>query len=79
MGAEVSAQTDRVRAGGDLYECFERAECRSQRELAEGIRPRQWESWNRSVACDPILPTALDDVIARALSRDLADPLSQLR
>ncbi len=70
-GREVSAQTDEYALAVTFYECLA-GRIPFQRELAEGARPPQGplEPLTR---VRPGLPSELDEVIAKALSRDPAD------
>jgi serine/threonine protein kinase len=70
-GGEVSAQTDVYALAVTLYECLT-GKIPFQRELAEGIRPPLGpvEPIRR---VRPDVPSAIDDVVARALSRNPAD------
>ena len=71
QGREVSAQTDEYALAVTFYECLA-GRIPFQRELAEGARPPQGplEPLTR---VRPGLPRELDEVIAKALSRDPAD------
>jgi serine/threonine protein kinase len=71
QGREVTAQTDVYALAVTFYECLT-GRIPFQRELAEGIRPPVGEVEPISHV-RPDLPTALDGVIARGLSRDLVD------
>ncbi len=70
-GREVSAQTDEYALAVTLYECLA-GRIPFQRELAEGVRPPQGP-------LEPLtqvrqdLPRGLDEVLAKALSRDPAE------
>jgi hypothetical protein len=67
-GREVSAQTDVYALAVTLYECIT-GRVPYWRELAEGIRPPAGPLEPISHT-RPDIPVALDDVVARALSRD---------
>jgi Protein kinase domain len=69
-GREVSAQTDVYALAVTFYECLT-GRIPFQRELAEGIHPPRGEVEPVSHV-RPELPEALDEVIAKGLSRDLA-------
>jgi hypothetical protein len=69
-GREVSAQTDVYALAVTFYECLT-GRIPFQRELAEGIHPPRGEVEPVSHV-RPDLPAALDEVIAKGLSRDLA-------
>jgi serine/threonine protein kinase len=69
-GREVTAQTDVYALAVTLYECLT-GRIPFQRELAEGIHPPRGEVEPVSHV-RPDLPVAIDAVIARGLSRDLA-------
>jgi hypothetical protein len=68
-GREVSAQTDVYALAVTFYECLT-GRIPFQRELAEGIHPPRGEVEPVSHV-RPDLPAALDEVIAKGLSRDL--------
>lgn len=70
-GREVSAQTDEYALAVSFYECLA-GRIPFQRELAEGARPPQGPL-EPLTHVRPGLPSELDDVIAKALSRDPAD------
>jgi len=70
-GREVSAQTDQYALAVTLYECLA-GRIPFQRELAEGARPPQGPL-EPLTHVRPGLPSELDEVIAKALSRDPAD------
>lgn len=70
-GREVSAQTDVYALAVTLYECLT-GRIPFQRELAEGIRPPVGAVEPVS-AVQPDVPSALDGVIVKALSRNPAD------
>ena len=70
-GREVSAQTDVYALAVTIYECLT-GRIPFQRELAEGIHPPRGEVEPVSHV-RPDLPATLDEVIAKGLSRDLAD------
>jgi hypothetical protein len=69
-GREVTAQTDVYALAVTFYECLT-GRIPFQRELAEGIHPPRGEVEPVSHV-RPDLPAALDAVIAKGLSRDLA-------
>lgn len=69
-GREVTAQTDVYALAVTFYECLT-GRIPFQRELAEGIHPPRGEAEPVSHV-RPDLPAALDGVIAKGLSRDLA-------
>jgi hypothetical protein len=69
-GREVTAQTDVYALAVTFYECLT-GRIPFQRELAEGIHPPRGEV-ERVSHVRPDLPAALDEVIAKGLSRDLA-------
>ncbi|HXP36677.1 MAG TPA: serine/threonine-protein kinase [Solirubrobacteraceae bacterium] len=69
-GREVTAQTDVYALAVTFYECLT-GRIPFQRELAEGIHPPRGEVEPLSHV-RPDLPAALDAVIAKGLSRDLA-------
>jgi hypothetical protein len=73
-GREVSAQTDVYALAVTFYECLT-GRIPFQRELAEGIRPPVGVVEPVS-ATRPDVPSALDGVIAKALSRNPADRYS---
>ncbi len=70
-GREVSAQTDEYALAVTFYECLA-GRIPFQRELAEGARPPQGPL-EPLTHVRPGLPRELDEVIAKALSRDPAD------
>jgi hypothetical protein len=70
-GREVSAQADVYALAVTFYECLT-GRIPFQRELAEGIHPPRGDVEPVSHV-RPDLPAALDEVIAKGLSRDLAD------
>lgn len=70
-GREVSAQTDEYALAVTLYECLA-GRIPFQRELAEGARPPQG-ALEPLTQVRPDLPRALDEVLAKALSRDPAE------
>lgn len=70
-GREVSARTDQYALAVSFYECLA-GRIPFQRELAEGARPPQGPL-EPLTHVRPGLPSELDDVIAKALSRDPAD------
>jgi serine/threonine protein kinase len=70
-GREVSAQTDVYALAVTFYECLT-GRIPFQRELAEGMRPPMGAVEPVS-AVRPDVPSALDGVIAKALSRNPAD------
>jgi hypothetical protein len=67
-GHEVSARTDVYALAATFYECIT-GRIPFQRELAEGVRPPNGPAQPVGYL-RPGLPAALDDVIAKALSRD---------
>jgi hypothetical protein len=69
-GREVTAQTDVYALAVTLYECLA-GRIPFQRELAEGIRPPVGEMEPLSRVRPDVSP-ALDEVIAKGLSRELA-------
>jgi Protein kinase domain len=73
-GREVTAQTDVYALAVTFYECLT-GRIPFQRELAEGIHPPRGEVEPVSHV-RPDLPAALDGVIAKGLSRDLANRYS---
>jgi serine/threonine protein kinase len=70
-GREVSAQTDEYALAVTFYECLA-GRIPFQRELAEGVRPPQGPL-EPLTQVRPGLPSELDEVIAKALSREPAD------
>lgn len=68
-GREVTAQTDVYALAVTFYECLT-GRIPFQRELAEGIHPPRGEVEPVS-RVRPDLPVALDELIAKGLSRDL--------
>ena len=70
-GREVSAQTDEYALAVTFYECLA-GRIPFQRELAEGARPPRGPL-EPLTHVRPGLPRELDEVIAKALSRDPAD------
>ncbi len=70
-GREVSAQTDEYALAVTFYECLA-GRIPFQRELAEGARPPQGQL-EPLTQVRPGLPSELDEVIAKALSREPAD------
>ena len=71
QGGEVSAQTDEYALAVTLYECLA-GRIPFQRELAEGARPPRGPL-EPLTQLRPELPDALDEVLAKALSRDPAE------
>ncbi len=70
-GREVSAQTDEYALAVTMYECLA-GRIPFQRELAEGARPPQGPL-EPLTQVRPDLPRAIDEVLAKALSRDPLD------
>jgi serine/threonine-protein kinase len=73
-GGEVSAQTDVYALAGVFYECIT-GRVPFERELAQGALPPVGPV-EPITSVRPELPSALDGVIAKALSRDPADRYS---